>query len=69
METFCTFHFVLLTLVIIHQTMRQSSLSNKRDATLSGIAIAASYIGFLALDATVSTGVMNPALSVALALY
>lgn len=69
METWCTFLFALVFLVITHQTLRQESLKKPRDAAISGLAVAGSYVGLLALDGTVSTGLLNPAISFALVLY
>jgi len=69
METWCTFLFVLVFLVITHQTLRQESLKSTRDAAISGLGVAASYVGLIALDGTVSTGLLNPAIAAALILY
>ena len=69
METLCTFLFVLVFLVISHQNITQEAQKKTRDPAVSGIAISATYVGLLAFDGTVSTGVLNPAIAFALVLY
>lgn len=47
----------------------QASQKQMRDTAVSGLAIAGSYVGLVALDGTVSTGLLNPAIALALVLY
>lgn len=61
METVCTFVFVLVVLMTLHQ-----NLKNNRSQAISSIAIGASYSGMLALSGFNANGVLNPALAFAM---
>ena len=61
METVCTFVFVLVVLMTLHQNLR-----NNRSQAISSIAIGASYSGMLALSGFNANGVLNPALAFAM---
>jgi len=65
METWCTFVFVLVFLITTHKNLKKTQ-NQSRDLAISGITIAASYVGMLYLDGFVSNGVLNPAVALAL---
>ena len=66
MDTWCTFVFVLVVLITLHQNMRHAAVQQSREYAIAGIPIAAAYMGMLGLSGFVSANVLNPAVAMAI---